>query len=252
LAARTQALTPLFDFDDSRVFEPTPAPVRAIVAETGSPWPSVRAASIVLSGCSWSCPYCFDPEHRAGYGPVVSADDLQRKLVEISGSIDGVVVTGGEPTESPALRAIVRAIREVGLLVRLDTNGANPDALNSLLTDGLVEFVALDVKTTPERYDRVTGCQFSWAAVERSIAAVVASGVDHEFRTTCYPFAIACADLPSIAHVLAGGKRYVLQQFDRKRTLDPAAASAAPWPAEELRRAAVRCSVHVPTFVRGV
>jgi hypothetical protein len=84
------------------------------------------------------------------------------------------------------------------------------------------------------------------------VALLNSSDVDHEFRTTCYPFAVSAADLPSIAARLSGGRRYALQQFVARRTLDPAAATVAPISASELHLAAMRCSVHLPTVVRGV
>jgi pyruvate formate lyase activating enzyme len=252
VVTRVKILTPLFDIDDPRIFEPTPPPVHAAIVESGSSWPAVRALTILLSGCSWSCAYCRDPEHRAQTGALASVDELLGKIAQMGRSIDGVVVSGGEPIESPALTAILRGIRDLGLATRLDTNGSRPEMLESLLGQNLLDFVALDVKTTPERYDRVAGSQDAWERVERSISAILHSGVDHEFRTTCYPFGVSCADLPSIAARLSGGKRFVLQQFVPVRTLDPGAGSATPWSADELRRAAIRCSVHLPTFVRGV
>jgi len=135
--------------------------------------------------------------------------------------------------------------------VKLDTNGSAPEALGEVLAEGLVDFVALDVKATPERYVRATGTPSTWGAVDESITLVLESGVDHEFRTTCYPPAVGPDDLVHIAARLAGGKRYVLQQFRPVRTLDPAAASVRPHSAETLSNAALRCSMFVPTVVRG-
>ena len=124
--------------------------------------------------------------------------------------------------------------------------------LASLIADELVSFVALDVKALPGAYDRVTRGSGVWDRVSRSIATVIASGIDHEFHTTCYPFAVRSDDLPELASHLVGGRRYVLQQFRPRRTLDPAASTALPFSAEELRRVALRCTVHLPTVVRGV
>jgi pyruvate formate lyase activating enzyme len=162
------------------------------------------------------------------------------------------VVTGGEPTAAASLMRLLEGLSATRLPVKLDTNGAAPDVLAAALAGGLVSYVALDVKTTPERYDRLTGGSEVWERVEHSIAAILASGIDHEFKTTCYPFGVSAADLPSMAARLAGGRRYILQQFVARRTLDPGAASARPWAADELRRAALCCAVHIPTVVRGV
>ncbi len=136
--------------------------------------------------------------------------------------------------------------------VKLDTAGTEPYVLEQALEEGLLDFVALDVKATPERYDAATRSSGTWRRVERSIAAVLGSGVDHEFRTTCFPTAVDTSELPGIAARLAGGRRYALQQFSPRRTLDPGAGSVRPHSADALRRAALCCSVHLPTVVRGV
>ncbi|TLM93864.1 MAG: hypothetical protein FDZ75_05575 [Actinobacteria bacterium] len=136
--------------------------------------------------------------------------------------------------------------------VKLDTNGTDPGVLETILAEKLAEFVALDVKAVPERYDNATGSGGTWGLVQRALAAIIASGVDHEFRTTCYPIAIRPEDPVAIARLLQGGRRYVLQQFRPQMTLDPAAVSVRPHDAQTLRKAAEMCSAFLPTSVRGV
>jgi pyruvate formate lyase activating enzyme len=171
-------------------------------------------------------------------------------LAESRDSLDGVVFTGGEPTGNPRLKELLREVRSLGLAIRLDTNGVEHEVLGKLISAELVDFVALDVKAIPQRYDRVVGLAGAWQRVSASIDIVLHSGVDHEFRSTCYPYAITPAEMPQVASMLAGGRRYTLQQFRPLRTLDPAAARVAPYPNETLRRAALCCSVHIPTVVR--
>ena len=223
----------------------------ATCTEVADGWPGRRSATH-LHGCDLACAYCCTPElvrHRA---PFVSADDLTAALQRKAHSLQGIVIGGGEPTSTSALRPLLEKLRALNLPVKLDTNGSSPELLRALIADELVSFVALDVKTLPRDYDRVTGGSRVWERVERSISAVIDGGVDHEFRTTCYPFAIRGTDLPELAAHLVGGKRLVLQQFRPRHTLDPAAATATPFSADELRRAALRCTVYLPTVVRGV
>jgi pyruvate formate lyase activating enzyme len=227
-------------------------PLRATILESAQLWPGRRSLSVVLSGCSLSCAYCCDPEHVSARGPALTLSTIVEHVAGRAADIQGVVLTGGEPTEADALLPLARELNALGVPVKLDTSGNMPDRLEALLAERLLSFVALDVKSTPERYDRLTGGVGVWERVERSIAAVLASGIDHEFRTTCYPFGVLPGELPHIASRLRGGRRLVLQQFLPRRTLDPGAASAVPYPAEELRHAAVRCSVHLPTVVREV
>ena len=229
-----------------------PTGIAATISDSRPNWPGRRTTTVLLGGCNLSCPFCFDPEHVGRKRSNTSISKVAEQIALRAPTLDGVVVSGGEPTSYAALPALLHAIAAVGLPIKLDTNGTNPDVLEALVDDGLVDFVALDVKTTPERYDRLTGGTRVWERVERTVSLLIDGDVDHEFRTTCYPFALPSADLPSLAARLVGGRRYALQQFQPRRTLDPAAASVAPYSADELRRVAMRCSVHLPTVVRGV
>lgn len=216
-------------------------------------WPGRLATTVFLGGCNLRCPYCHNPElvgtRRRTF---VMVEDVLKHVRAKRAWLDGVVVTGGEPTFDPALDELLSALHAERIPVKLDTNGTAPSKLEAILAEGLVDFVALDVKSMPERYDRVTGVAGTWSLVERSIRTIIASGVDHEFRTTCYPSAVDTADLPVIASLLVGGRRFAIQQFRPQRTLDPGAATVRPHAPESLRRAALCCTVHVPTIVRGV
>ena len=200
------------------------------------------AGPTVGDGVSWQLqsrgvPSATTPISSSALAETRRVDDLLAHLRERNAWLDGVVVTGGEPCIDPHLPRLLSTLRAEGMPVKLDTNGTRPDVLSSLVADGLVDFVALDVKAEPERYERASGVSDVWPAVERSIALILGSGVDHEFRTTCYPPAVGPDDLVHIAARLAGGKRYVLQQFRPLRTLDPAAVSVRPVP----RRHAAYC-----------
>jgi pyruvate formate lyase activating enzyme len=226
--------------------------VAGFVALTTTAWPGRKSAVIHLGGCNLRCPYCCCPEFVGGRGSTLSLVEAVARVEGSRGALGGVVVSGGEPTVDPGLIRLLRRLRGLSVPVRIDTNGTRPDVLEEALDEGLVSFVAMDMKTTPERYDSLTSNQGAWDRVRRSIALLIERGVDHEFRTTCYPSALHTADLPRIAKELEGGRRYVIQQFRPQRTLDPAASSIRPYQAEALRRAALCCAVHVPTTVRGV
>ncbi len=215
-------------------------------------WPGRTSAVILLGGCNLRCSYCCCPEMLAARPDSICVTDILNRIQSRESSVSGVVVTGGEPTAYTGLTELLRRLRSYDLPVRLDTNGTFPDVLEALLEEGLVSFVALDVKTTPERYDALTASSGSWRQVRRSIELLVNGPLDHEFRTTCYPGAVPTSDIPTIARSLEGGIRYALQQFRPQRTLDPAASGVRPHGADALRKAALCCSVHLPTVVRGV
>jgi len=214
-------------------------------------WPGRLAATVFLGGCNLRCPFCHNPDLVMGGRRSESIDVLLAHLHERRDWLDGVVITGGEPCCEPRLIELLRALKAQGMPIKLDTNGTAPEVLDSAITQNLVDFVALDVKAAPERYGRATGVDGAWESVSASIALVLRSGVDHEFRTTCYPPAVGPNDLAHIAALLAGGRRYVLQQYRPLRTLDPAATSVRPHQPDTLRSAALRCSTFIPTVVRG-
>jgi len=214
-------------------------------------WPGRVSATVFLGGCNLRCPFCHNPELVGGSLKCESLDGLIAHVRERRAWLDGVVVTGGEPCIEPALFELLRMLKAEGVPVKLDTNGTVPQVVHAVLEAGLVDFVALDVKASPERYSRATGVCDTWPAVDTTISMVLDSGIDHEFRTTCYPVAVAPDDLVHIAARLAGARRYVVQQFRAQRTLDPAAVSVRPYAPETLSSVAARCSIFVPTVVRG-
>ncbi|MBI5231350.1 MAG: anaerobic ribonucleoside-triphosphate reductase activating protein [Coriobacteriales bacterium] len=230
----------------------TTARIAGYIGGSVDAWPGRRASTVLIAGCTMRCPYCSNPElistsHRSE----ASLADILAHCARKPDGVDGVVLSGGEPTEDTALLELLEALRAEGIPVKLDTNGVNPEVLHDVVDRRLVDFVALDVKATPARYDAVTGLPGSWPRILESIAILIQSGVEHEFRTTCYPLAVSISDLSTIARQLAGGRRYVLQQFSAQRTLDPAARTLSPIPVTELLRAVDRCNPYLPTVVRG-
>ncbi len=214
-------------------------------------WPGRVVATVFLGGCSYRCPYCHNPDLRHPPELPVASEDLDAFLVGRRTWLDGVVVTGGEPTLDPALPDLLAEIRSLGMAVKLDTNGSRPDVLRRLIDDGLINAIAVDVKALPHRYVSVTGDPDAARTIERTIQLVVEAGIDHEFRTTVYPDAVHLDDLERIARWLTGARRLVLQQFNPAVTLDPRARDVVPYTSAELLAAASRCSRHVPTTVRG-
>jgi pyruvate formate lyase activating enzyme len=227
------------------------ASVAGFCVWSSTAWPGRKSAEVLVGGCNLRCSYCFCPEMVGRPRASMCLGDAIGRMQDTRHALEGIVVTGGEPTADPALPQLLRQLSTLGLPIRVDTNGTFPEVLESVIREDLVAFVALDVKTTPERYDVVTGNGDSWDRVHRSIGLLLNSSVDHEFRTTCYPNAVRTAEIPGIARHLAGGSRYVLQQFRPQRTLDPAASGVRPNDIDALRRAALCCSVHLPTVVRG-
>ncbi|NOZ76219.1 MAG: anaerobic ribonucleoside-triphosphate reductase activating protein [Euryarchaeota archaeon] len=179
-----------------------------------------RIASLVFTpGCNLRCPYCYNHElvYEPGSYDNVPKESIFSFLDEHSDFIDGVVIVGGEPTVHSDLPDFCRALKERGMMVKLDTNGTRFGVLKALINENLVDYVAMDVKAPlePEKYSRVAGVDMNGNldGIVRSIELLKASGVDYEFRTTYVPTLMEPEDIEDIARELRGAKRYVLQKY---------------------------------------
>ena len=188
-------------------------------------YPGRVAATLFTVGCNFHCPFCHNPElvDPDRLALVLDESEILDRLRERVGFLDGVVISGGEPTVLPALVAFVERVKELGFLVKLDTNGSRPDVLTELLAEQLADYIAMEIKAPFDRYDRFTGIASDVCATEESIGLIMERAPDYEFRTTVAPL-LGREDILRIADRLAGAKRYVLQVFrvPAKGLLDPA------------------------------
>ena len=178
-------------------------------------YPGKVACTVFLGGCDLRCPFCHNGELVEGEAPAALDDgELTAFLKKRQGLLDGVCVTGGEPLLRPELEGLLGRIKELGFPVKLDTNGCDPARLAEILNQGLVDYVAMDVKNAPARYAETVGVpDFDLAPVEESIRLLRKSTVDYEFRTTLVRELHRPEDLDAIAAWLAGAPRYYLQNF---------------------------------------
>jgi pyruvate formate lyase activating enzyme len=218
-------------------------------------YPDHIATVLFTGGCNFRCPMCHNADLviRPRETPDLAREIVWDFLARRKGLVSGVVITGGEPTLQAGLVPFLRRIREMGLDVKLDTNGYRPDVLATLLGEGLVDYVAMDVKAPPDKYPLLAGrAGLDVARVERSIELLQDSGLSHEFRTTVVPDLLDEEDIEQIARQLAGAAQYVLQQFRPRHTLDPALEQATPYPMDRLYGMAERAGRWVTwVSVRG-
>ena len=149
-------------------------------------YPGKVACTVFLQGCNYRCPFCHNSELLEGKAePLMTVEEFLGFLKKRVGLLDGVCVSGGEPTLSPGLRDLLAAIKELGYAVKLDTNGSRPEVLKALVAGGLVDYVAMDIKNAPSRYAETCGVsRIDLAAIEESAAFLMSGAVDSEFRTT--------------------------------------------------------------------
>lgn len=148
-------------------------------------FPGKVACTVFLAGCNYRCPFCHNAELFTGkVEEVMSTDAFLTFLKSRVGLLEGVCVSGGEPTGDPALEQLLTDIKALGYAVKLDTNGSRPAVLKRLLEKGLVDYVAVDAKNSPEKYPQTVGCDVSVAAVEESLRLLIGGAVPYELRTT--------------------------------------------------------------------
>jgi pyruvate formate lyase activating enzyme len=189
-----------------------------------SDFPGTVAAVIFTQGCNFRCPFC----HNGGLiplgtdaGELVSERELWGFLKERQGKLGGVVVSGGEPTLQPDLPAFLKRLKSMGFRVKLDTNGSRPEVLERLLAEGLVDYLAMDVKAPFADYPQLSGVRAPVERVRESIGLIAASGVEHEFRTTFVPALMSDEDLAAIHSTLPIGSVFKVQAFKPELALDP-------------------------------
>ena len=188
-------------------------------------YPGHIAATVFTVGCNFRCPFCHNPELVSSIEYQVSSI-LERDFFDFlesrQGKLEGVCITGGEPTIQPDIVEFIRKIKELRYKVKLDTNGARPDILRLLYAKKLLDFVAMDIKSDLENYSRTTNSKVDLERIKLSVDLIRNSGVDYEFRTTAVPGLHKEEDFAKIGKWLEGAKKYVLQAFeDKGKILDP-------------------------------
>jgi len=218
-----------------------------------SDFPGVISSIVFTRGCGFRCPYCHNPElvEPSRFGAVFSESEVKDFLRSRTGRIEGVVVTGGEPTFQSDLRDFLAGIKSMGLKVKLDTNGSDPGALRRVVSQGLVDFIAMDVKAPLPLYERTVRVPVDTADVLASVQLVLGSGLPHEFRTTFAGSPLSLDDLLSIGELVRGCQAYVIQAFRAGRTLEPGIAGSLSPDSRRLKEAAARLTAAgIPTTVR--
>lgn len=148
-------------------------------------YPGQVACTVFLGGCNFRCPFCHNGQLLENAPAMMSIEDLMTFLRGRKGILDGVCITGGEPTLNPGLPELLRQIRQLGYLVKLDTNGYRPEVLKALAGEGLLDYVAMDVKNGPGHYSETAGVpHICLDKIEESIQYLMAGAVDYELRTT--------------------------------------------------------------------
>ena len=179
-------------------------------------FPGHIASTVFTGGCNFCCPYCHNGNLvlRPGEMPVISQDEILAHLEKRRTILDGVCITGGEPTLQPDLEEFIRKIKALELKVKLDTNGYRPEILMDLCKQGLIDYVAMDIKGTPEQYEEITGVKpWDFNKIQASIYFLMSGEVPYEFRTTVVREFHSLEDLLEISGWISGARAYYLQNY---------------------------------------
>ncbi len=229
-------------------YEPLPVPpepvrVHGWARTTLLDYPGKVASTLFLPGCNYRCPYCHNPEliHASpeNHEALLRVEEIYTYLSRYAGMLEGVCITGGEPLLQPRLPALCRRVKDLGLRVKLDTNGSMPGRLVKLLDENLLDYAAVDIKGPPLKVQSIARAAVRpeqiVAATEATVDLLKASGVPFELRTTVVPGLLEQHDFHAIGQWMRGSPRYVLQQFRSGKTLDPLFDDLRPYPPDDIR-----------------
>ncbi len=203
-------------------------------------WEGKLTSVLFLPGCNLRCPFCharalvLEPDTIIP----VQFEEIKACLAEKKGWIDGVCITGGEPLLHNWLFDLIKDIRKLNFKIMLETNGTLPERLKALLDAKIVDYLSMDIKASlsdsGEKYKKATASNVDTGKIKSSINIIMRSGIDYEFRTTVTPGIVDEADIEDIAKSIEGGRRFCLQQFAPKDTIDPAYLKIKPYPKSAL------------------
>jgi len=202
-------------------------------------FPGRASAILFTQGCPFRCPFCHNPElinpAQRMFAPITEKEILDF-LSTRQNKLDGVVITGGEPTLHSDLPDFISRLKQLGFAVKLDTNGSRPEMIERLIADGNLDYLAMDYKSPLEKYQAHSNSMIETKKIKKSVELIRDSGIDYEFRTTVVKELLAEDDILKIAEELKGVRRYVLQKFLPGKTLDPLFAEMTTYTDEEFEK----------------
>lgn len=216
-------------------------------------YPGELACAIFLVGCNFNCGYCHNPSLISGDGAYVPKEEVMEYLNLRKDMLEAVCISGGEPTCNKDLKEFIKEIKALGYKIKLDTNGTHPEVIEDLLKENLLDYVAMDIKASPKKYNEVTRCDVNLELIKRTIKILKNSGIKHEFRTTYLPV-LDEQDISEITDNLVGkGSKYFIQQFRNIVTNDPKYHSLNPHKKNEVMSAVAIAKSHIGLCgVRGI
>ncbi len=216
--------------------------IKGFTGTTLIDYPGKIASIVFTQGCSFRCPFCHNPELiSCSAKETLCAGQILKDLSNRKGFIDGVQISGGEPLLNKGLKDFIEEIKIMGLSVKLDTNGYHPEILANLIENGSPDYIAMDVKSSCNKYNEAAGVNIDFSRIKASVGAIMDSDICYEFRTTVVPGIVETRDIVEIGKTIEGAGNYFIQQFVPDKTLDPVFSDVMPYDRsvlEEMRQLA--------------
>lgn len=211
-------------------------------------YPGQISSIIFLQGCNFKCPYCHNSElvDAQLFGPCLDEKEVLEFLKTRIGKIDAVTITGGEPTIQNDLTPFIKRIRKLGFAIKLDTNGSGPEVIRKLLSEKLLDFIAMDIKAPLAQYENIVQVPLKTASIKESIKIILKAKIEHEFRTTMVQSLLTENDILNMARLITGAKRYTLQKFVPVKTLNKKYLKAKTFSADALEKLKRRLEKQIP------
>jgi pyruvate formate lyase activating enzyme len=201
-------------------------------------YPGVISSIIFLGGCDFKCPFCQNPELVDGASHIkdIPLSFVLKDLEKRKDFVEGVVITGGEPTIYKNLSQLILPLKEMGFLIKLDTNGNNPEVLSDLLDKKLVDYIAMDVKSSPDMYKKASGVNTDIKRIQDSVKIIMESCLKYEFRVTVVPTITDETNFEDLIMMVKGASNFYIQQYREILTYDKSYKSVKPFSPEELNK----------------
>lgn len=214
-------------------------------------YPGLICAVVFLQGCNFKCSYCHNPElvDPQLFQPVLKESEVLEFLESRRGKLDAVTLTGGEPTIQSDLVNFIRKIKKMGFSVKLDTNGSQPQVIQALFDENLIDFIAMDIKSPLEKYENIAGVPVNGKRIKESIKNILKARIHHEFRTTIVQSLLTMKDILKIGALISGCERYSLQKFISVKILNVNFYNEKSYPENELEKIKKRLEKIIPSVI---
>jgi len=199
-------------------------------------YPEKIACIIFTQGCNFKCGYCHNPELFEQREPLITKEAFFDFLKTRQNKLDGVVITGGEPTLQKNLKDFIIKIKDLGFLIKIDSNGTKPQVIEELLNEKLINYIAMDIKAPLGKYKSITNVDVDIENIKKSIELILNSNIDYEFRTTVIKSQLNYNDFEEIGNIIKGAKKYYLQKFIPSKILDESLMKEKTYSNEEFEK----------------